>query len=341
MTRKRLLLTLLILMPTLLLLGGGGVAWLLSGIAPEGKAVEVCIDRNDNADSVYTKLGEQVSSNRLLAVKLLAWADGYAEKVKPGRYCADHSLSVLHFYHRLRSGNQTPVRITLPPVRTMQQMAGRLSRMLEADSADLARAFTDSALCAKHGVSIATLPCLFIPDTYEVYWTITPEELMARMEKEKATFWNDERRRKAEEAGLSIAEVCTLASIVDAETANNAEKPAIAGMYINRLRRGMLLQADPTVKFALGNFGLRRILHAHLDADSPYNTYRHKGLPPGPIAVPTVAGINAVLNYEHHNYIYMCAKEDFSGTHRFAATFAEHRRNAQRYARALNQRNIH
>ncbi len=341
MKRKTLLITLLVLALTALLLAGGGVACLFSAIVPEGKALEVCIDRDDDADSVYAKLADGVGEARLLAVKLLATADGYGEKVKPGRYCADHSLTCLDFYRRLRSGGQTPVRITLPYARTMQQVAARLAPKLEADSADLVRAFTDSVLCAKHGVSVATLPCLFIPDTYEVYWTITPEELMARMEKEKAAFWNAERRRKAEEAGLSIEEVCTLASIVDAETANNAEKPAIAGMYINRLRRGMFLQADPTVKFALGDFGLRRILHKHLEADSPYNTYRHKGLPPGPIAVPTVAGINAVLNYEHHNYIYMCAKEDFSGTHRFAATFAEHKINARRYARALNQRNIH
>ena len=160
------------------------------------------------------------------------------------------------------------------------------------------------------------------------------------MIKENKAFWNAERTEKAKSLDMTKEEVCTLASIVDEETANNAEKPLVAGLYINRLKRGMLLQADPTVKFSHQDFGLRRILFKHLEIDSPYNTYKYAGLPPGPIRIPSVAGINSVLNYSRHNYIYMCAKEDFSGTHNFASTLGEHNRNARKYQQALNRRNI-
>ena len=163
---------------------------------------------------------------------------------------------------------------------------------------------------------------------------------MKRMKKEHDRFWNAERTGKAASIGLTPEEVCTVASIVEEETANKAEKPIVAGLYINRLHAGMLLQADPTVKFALQEFGLRRILHKHLEADNPYNTYKHQGLPPGPIRIASIDGIDAVLNYTHHDFLYMCAKEDFSGTHNFAVTWNEHLANARRYQRALNQRNI-
>ncbi|MCD7816338.1 MAG: endolytic transglycosylase MltG, partial [Bacteroides sp.] len=194
--------------------------------------------------------------------------------------------------------------------------------------------------CAQIGYSTETLPCLFIPNTYEVYWTMTPEAFVKRMQKEHDRFWNEERKAKAQSIGLTPEEVATLASIVEEETANNAEKPMVAGLYINRLHADMPLQADPTVKFALQDFGLRRILHTHLETDSPYNTYKHTGLPPGPIRIPSIQGIESVLNYTRHNYLYMCAKEDFSGTHNFAATFSQHLANARKYQRELNRRKI-
>ena len=170
---------------------------------------------------------------------------------------------------------------------------------------------------------------------------VTFEHLMERMAKENARFWGDANREaKAKALEMTHEEVITLASIVDEETANNAEKPRVAGLYLNRLHQGIPLQADPTVKFAMGDASLRRILNKHLTTDNPYNTYVHRGLPPGPIRIPTVAGIDAVLNAERHNYLYMCAKEDFSGTQNFAATYAEHLINARRYQRALNERGI-
>ena len=181
---------------------------------------------------------------------------------------------------------------------------------------------------------------LFIPDTYEVYWNISLDKLMKKMEKANNNFWNEERTTKANAMGLTKDEVATLASIVDEETANNSEKPMIAGMYFNRLKKGMPLQADPTIKFALKDFALRRIYHKLLTVDSPYNTYKNQGLPPGPIKIASVAGIDAVLNYVHHDYLYMCAKEDFSGTHNFAVTYSEHLQNAAKYTKALNNRGI-
>jgi UPF0755 protein len=209
------------------------------------------------------------------------------------------------------------------------------------DSLTLINALSDEDFCRQLGYSTATLPALFIPNTYEVYWDISLKGLMARMQKENKAFWNNEREQKAKALNLSHEEICTLASIVEEETANDAEKPIIAGLYLNRLHKGMLLQADPTVKFAVGDFSLRRILGEHLKKDSPYNTYLNLGLPPGPIRIASIKGLDAVLNHRKHNYLYMCAKADFSGTHEYAATFNEHKKNARNYIRALNERNIH
>jgi UPF0755 protein len=208
------------------------------------------------------------------------------------------------------------------------------------DSASLAKMLTDTAFCSSIGYTEETLPALFIPNTYEVYWDISLEEFIERLQKENALFWNNERLNKANTLGMSKEEVVTLASIVDSETANNGEKPRVAGLYINRLKKGMLLQSDPTVIFATKDFTIRRVLNHHLQTESPYNTYKYKGLPPGPIRIPSIAGIDAVLNYEKHNYIYMCAKEDFSGTHNFASTYSAHLANARRYTKALTARGI-
>ena len=181
---------------------------------------------------------------------------------------------------------------------------------------------------------------MFVPNTYEVYWDTPVEKFLDRMKKESDRFWNSERKAKADKLQLNPVEVITLASIVDEETANNAEKPMIAGMYYNRLKQHMPLQADPTIKFALQQFELRRIYTKLLSVVSPYNTYRNEGLPPGPIRIPSVAGIDAVLNLVHHDYLYMCAKEDFSGTHNFAKTYPEHLANAAKYSAALDARGM-
>ena len=208
------------------------------------------------------------------------------------------------------------------------------------DSLTLVESLTDNDFCGRWGYDTATVACLFVPNTYEVYWNITLDGLMERMQKEHDRFWNGERTAKATRLELTPNEVCIVASIIDEETANNAEKPMIAGMYLNRLKAGMPLQADPTIKFALKDFALKRIYHNMLQFDSPYNTYKNTGLPPGPIKIASVAGIDAVLNRTAHDYLYMCAKEDFSGTHNFARTYQEHLKNAAKYTKALNERGI-
>jgi len=294
----------------------------------------IYIDNDDTPDSVWHKTGLGWKGdviNMVLPYK----------KVRTGRYDVGQNIPVLTLYRKLRNGQQDPIHLTIPASRTMEKLAGALSKKLMLDSLTLANALTDEAFCQKAGYSTATLPALFIPNTYEVYWDITLEGLIHRMQKENKAFWNDEREKKAKALNLSHEEICTLASIVDEETANDAEKPAIAGLYLNRLNKQMPLQADPTVKFAVGDFSLRRITGEHLKKESPYNTYLNTGLPPGPIRIASIAGLDAVLNYQRHNYLYMCAKADFSGTHAFASTFNEHKKNARNYIRALNARNIH
>ena len=264
----------------------------------------------------------------------------YDERVKPGNYAIRPGDSMRDICLRLLSGNQTPVRLVIPSVRTLDRLAGAVGKQLMTDSAAIAAILTDHHLIDSLGYTAETFPTLFLPNTYEVYWTMSPEQFIARMKKEHDTFWNTERKKKAQAQGLTPIEVTTLASIVDEETNKNDEKPLVAGLYLNRLKRGMLLQADPTVKFAHGKFDLRRILLAHLTIDSPYNTYKYAGLPPGPIRIPSIAAIESVLNPAKHSYIYMCAKEDFSGYHNFASTLGQHNANARRYQQALNQRGI-
>lgn len=301
----------------------------------------IYIDDDDTADSVFHKARQAGHPTQMLGMRFAAILLHYDRNIRPGRYEVAPHKSSLQLIRDLRNGRQAPVRLTIPNVRTMNDLAARLGRQLEADSAEWAAHFSDTLFCRKFGCDTATLSCLFLPNTYEVFWNVTPTQLTQRMKRESEAFWTDERLSAARKIGLTPYEVITLASIVDQETANNDEKPMIAGMYLNRLNAGMKLQADPTVKFALRRFDLRRILHEHLTVDSPYNTYRYEGLPPGPISIPAMSSIEATLHPAHHDYIYMCAKEDFSGTHRFAATYDEHLRNAKRYADALNERGIH
>ncbi len=258
-----------------------------------------------------------------------------------GCYAIEPADRLIDVYRRLKSGQQQAVKLVVPSVRTLDRMAATISRYVMLDSATIASALADTGFVMNMGYNMATLPALFIPNTYEVYWDISLNGLMRRLERENSAFWKRDRREQiADSMDMSYNEIYTLASIIDEETANNAEKPRIAGVYLNRLRMGIPLQADPTVKFAVGDFTMRRILNQHLQVRSPYNTYQRLGLPPGPIRVASIAGIDAVLHAEKHDYLYFCAKEDFSGTHNFATTLAEHNQNARRYQRALNQRGI-
>jgi UPF0755 protein len=314
--------------------------YLFAGMLSGKDTTYLYVDDDDTVDSVYAKLKPMVTATAMSGFTSLAQYTQYSDHLHTGRYAISPGEGPVTVLRRLRNGQQAPVRLTIPEARTMPRLAALLSAKLMVDSAAIATALADSAVCARLGYDTCSVPSMFVADTYEVYWNVSVDKLLARMATEHDRFWNQERRDKAQAAGLTPNEVCTLASIVDEETANLDEKPMVAGMYINRLRQGMPLQADPTIKFALRNFGLRRIYRKMLDTPSPYNTYRNVGLPPGPIKIASSDGIDAVLNHTAHDYLYMCAKEDFSGTHNFARTYQEHLDNAARYSRALNQRGI-
>jgi UPF0755 protein len=272
--------------------------------------------------------------------ELLAEFRKYPENMKPGRFAVEPGMSNNILLNRLRRGQQAPIRLTFNNIRLISDLTDRLSDQLMLESDDLLAYLGDEKYCESLGFDTVTMKTMFIPNTYEVYWNIPADKLIERMKREYDVFWTADRLKKADDIHLSPIEVSILASIVEEETAVPDEYPVVAGLYINRLLKGMSLQADPTVKYAVGDFTLKRILNKHLAVDSPYNTYLQEGLPPGPIRFPSVRGIDAVLNYTHHNYLYMCAKEDFSGRHNFAVTLKEHNRNADKYRAELNRRGI-
>lgn len=317
------------------------VAYMLFAPMLKGQSpAYVYVDGDDTKDSVASQLSEIAHWPQRWTVSIMAAVTQYDKHPRTGRYALTKGESAFRFFRSLRGGHQSPVELTIPSVRTMEDMAGFVSHNLMIDSVDFMKLVKDPGKLSVYGVDTSNVYCLFVPNTYELYWNTNLNNFMLRMKRESENFWNNIRIAKAKTIPLTPQEVYTLASIVDEETANNDEKPMIAGMYINRLKANMPLQADPTIKFAWKRFELRRIYHDLLNISSPYNTYRNIGLPPGPIRVASVAGINAVLNYSRHNFMYMCAKEDFSGTHNFARTYSEHLANAARYSQALNQRGI-
>ncbi len=261
----------------------------------------------------------------------------YANQVHPGAYRIKKGWGNNQLINLLRSGDQTPIKVTFNNIRLREELAGKLAHYLESDSLTFLAAFNNEKITEGLGLTKESFPMFIIPNTYEFYWNTSPLKFMERMKREYDLFWNDSRKKKSALLGLTPLQIVTIASIVQEETNKNDEKMRMAGVYINRLKRGWLLQADPTVKFALRNFGLKRVLTEFLSVDSPYNTYKYAGLPPGPINFPDSATVDAVLNAETHNFMYFCAKEDFSGYHNFAQSLAEHLRNAARYQNALNK----
>jgi UPF0755 protein len=279
----------------------------------------------------------------LLNEKSFRWAaeqKDYPTRVKPGRYKLQEGMNNRTLLNMLGAGLQEPVRIRFENIRLREEFAAKIAEQLEVDSLSIMNILNDSNLADSLGFTDQNFFSLFIPNTYEFYWNTSAEQFLARMQTEYGRFWNEDRRAKAANLGLSPQEVSVLASIVKGEALHIDEMPKIAGLYLNRLRIGMPLQADPTVIFANQDFSIRRVLYKHLTIDSPYNTYKYKGLPPGPIMMPSIQSIDAVLNFDKHNYIYMCAKDDFSGYHLFAENLAEHNRNARKFQQALNERNI-
>lgn len=311
-----------------------------SNILIEKTAEVVLIDRDDNFDSLRNKLYDGAIADEILSFSFVAKALGYQDNVKPGVYLLEPGMNNLEAVRRLRAGDQIPVDLTFNNVRFKEDLVEKIADDTGIDPDEFLDLLNDEEYLVTLGFNKETIMAMFIPNTYEVYWTISPKALFDRMKKEYDRFWTSARKSKAEALGMSPVEISTLAAIVQDEMYIVSESPRIAGLYINRIKENMLLQADPTVKFALGDFTIQRVLLADTRIDSPYNTYKYRGLPPGPINLPTIASLDAVLNYEKHDYLYMCAKEDFSGYHRFAKNLTQHNKNARLLHKALNDRKI-
>lgn len=345
-SRGRRRLVALLLVAIVVVVAGGvvafryGRAYWASNTLIESASRMVCIPPGSSLDSVSRQLvREGVLADEGLFLRY-ASAKGLDTKLYGGRYEVRRGMTTRSMLNLIAGRRQTAVRLVVPSVRGREEMASRLSKQLWLDSSTLSAALSDSTLALKYGFTVESFPAMFIPNTYEVYWDATLESLFDRFYREWQAFWNAERRELLSRVALTESEVSTLASIVQEEVSFADEMPRVAGVYINRLRMGIPLKADPTVKFAVGDFSLRRILFSHTKVDSPYNTYIHAGLPPGPIVYPEIRAIDAVLRYEQHDYLYFCAKEDFSGRHNFSRTGEQHMRYAREYQRALRARGI-
>jgi len=299
------------------------------------------IGSNATYKTVTDQLYNDNVVNDMVSFGFLAKILDYQENVKPGLYTIRPKMTNLDLVKLLRSGKQTPVRVTFNNVRLKTDLAEKITANLEVSQEQFLSLIQDSVYIRKFNFDEETIMSMFIPNTYELWWNTSAEALFDRMYREYQDFWTEERKQKASLLGLTQTEVSTLASIVQAESQKSDERPKIAGVYLNRLQLNMPLQADPTLVFALGNFDLKRILNVHKEMDSPYNTYLYAGLPPGPINLPDINSLDAVLNAESHDYLYFCAQEDFSGYHSFATNLADHNVNARRYQMALNAAEIY
>ncbi len=264
----------------------------------------------------------------------------YDKNIHPGHYKLTPGMSNKDLITLLRSGKQTPVQFIFNNLRLPAELASEISKTIEADSTSVMNLFNDDVYLKQYGFNSENCIAMFIPNTYEFYWNTSAKKLMDRMAKEYKAFWNPSRKLKAKTNGFTQAQVSVLASIVEQETHRDDEKPIIAGVYINRFKKGWKLEADPTLVYALGNFSIQRVLNQYKEIDSPYNTYMYAGLPPGPICIPSISSIDAVLNYTKHEYLYFCARDDFSGYHCYAKTYPEHLLNAKRFQKELNRRKI-
>lgn len=308
----------------------------------KASSVDFYIGSDWTYGDVKTALMEQGVIEDSVSFDWVAEKKSYPSLVKSGKYVIPDGLNNNQLVNLLRSGEQEPVRLVLRSVRTKAELAQNVAAYIEADSASIHGLLNSQDFCSKYGFEPLTIMTMFLPNTYEFYWATDAEEFMIRMAREYKRFWTDERKAKAAALNLSQSQVSILASIVQAEQAAHPdERPIVAGLYLNRLRRGMRLESDPTLIHAIGDFTIKRVLNVHKEIQSPYNTYKNSGLPPGPILLPELSSIDAVLNPASHNYLFMCAREDFSGYHNFASSYRDHINNARRYQRELNRRKIY
>lgn len=340
MKKKRVIIALIAVVGVIVILAGGRLYRRMmrpNVVTPEQKAYSLYIPTGAGFDQVKDSLYMHQLIHNKASFEWMARKKDCPDHVKPGRYVLTNGMSNRQLCNMLRGGLQTPVKVTFNNIRDIKMLAGRVGAQIEADSAAIVEYLSQDSILNRLGFNKRTIPAMFLPNTYEFYWNTDTKKFTEKMKSEYDKYWTPERLEKAKGIALSPIQVSILASIVDKETNKTDEMPRIAGVYLNRLRNGWLLQADPTLVFASGNFELKRVLNVHKEIESPYNTYKYPGLPPGPICIPSLASINAVLNAERHNYYYFCAKEDFSGYHNFAKTLTEHNRNAQRYQEKLRR----
>lgn len=294
------------------------------------------IKEGDSFKTVQKKLYDGRIINDLVSFSFIAKLSGYSEHPVSGRYLIKPKMSNLEVLKMLRAGHKNPVKVTFNTARQLDDLSQKITKNLAITPAEFRIAALDFA-AKDPDFDENTIIAMFIPNTYEFYNNISPEDLITKLHREYQKFWNESRLEKAKKLNLSPIEVSTLASIVQAESVRSDEAPVIAGLYLNRLKEGMPLQADPTLVFASGDFSLKRVLNQHKETDSPYNTYKYKGLPPGPINLTEIRSIDAVLNYKSSDYLYMCASEDFSGRHNFTSDYNIHIANARKYQKALDR----
>jgi len=339
---KKILLTIFFI----LILAGAGVVYYLYRqiLAPNVSVTKenefVYLPTGSTFSQVVDSLQASGMLQNVASFQWVAERMGYPEKVKPGKYQLRDGMNNRELVQLLRSGKQVPVKLIFNNIRTKSDLAGKISRQLEVDSLQLLQLLNDSAVLSPLGFNTENILCMFIPNTYEVYWNMSAEKFFKKMDTEYESFWNKTRLQKAKDEGLTPIQVSVLASIVQSETSRNSEKSTIAGVYVNRLRKNWKLEADPTLIYAMNDFSIKRVLNEYKEIDSPYNTYKYFGLPPGPICLPEISSLEAVLNFSSHDYMYFCAREDLSGYHSFASDLKTHMLNARRYQAELNRRNI-
>ncbi|RCH53968.1 endolytic transglycosylase MltG [Mucilaginibacter hurinus] len=339
-TIKKFIIALVVIL--IIALGVTGVNYYLKffGANVTDKQEYLYIKTGSGFTDVYQTIREQGIVKDTTSFMWTAHNMEYVNKVKPGRYKLEKGMSNRNLINRLKSGTQEPVKVTFRNIRQKQQFAAFIAKQLEPDSASIINLLDSAAFVERYGFTTDNVYTVFMPDSYEFYWNTPADKFFEKMYGHYQKFWTEERKAKAAAINLTPPQVSVLASIVDAEALHDDEMPIIAGLYLNRLKMGRLLQADPTVIFAMQDFTIKRVLRRYLTYNSPYNTYLYTGLPPGPIMMPSKNAVNAVLDHQKNNYIYMCAKEDFSGYHNFATNEAEHLKNARKFQQALNERNI-
>lgn len=334
----------IIILVVLIVLGLGGTAvfYYLRYFGPQVTANQeyLYIRTGSTFNDVYKTIRDEKIVRDTATFSWAAHQMKYVGHVKPGRYKLTEGMSNRKFIRMLQLGEQDPVDLSFHVFRTKEQFAGFVSKKMEVDSLTLLRYLDSANYVQQFGLDTNNAFVMIMPDSYKLDWNLSADKFYRRMYKHYQTFWTDERKQQAAAINLTIPQVSILASIVDAEAVYDDEMPTIAGLYLNRLRKGMKLESDPTIIYAMHDFTIHRVLNKYLSVVSPYNTYVHTGLPPGPVMMPSVAAVKAVLNYQKNDYLYMVAKEDFSNRHNFAKTQAEHNINAAKFRKALTEHHI-